>query len=282
MRSTGIKYMAKTILFLGKLGSNSHLSADKIKKAGDILLGKNSLEEIFSLVSHNEKYSAVVPLENTLTGSINLTFDLFRTKKVQIISELILKINHCLIAKKNNPLKTFKFCLSHPEVFKQCSRFIKKNLKLSPLLVSDTATAAQNLLKFDENFCALANKYAAGINGLSIIKEHLEDDPSNYTRFVVIGKKSNLKGNKISIIFSLIHQPGSLVKALLPVAGNHLNLTKIESRPIIGRPWEYLFFVDLEIGKNQKGFINSFQEMKRKTKFIKILGQYDKGVIIND
>lgn len=257
-----------------------------IKKGHDKLSGLTAISEIFEKVGHSENDLGIVPLENSLSGSINLTYDLLTKAKAAIIGERILKINHCLIAKEtghsNNTLRQFKFCLSHPEVFNQCRKFMQANPHISPVLQTDSATACQKLLLSDNTHCAIANSKAAEIYGLKVIKKHLEDVPLNYTRFVIIGKKLRNSGNKISLTFMLSHRPGSLVKALNPIADASFNLTKIESRPIRGNPWEYQFFAEVEIGRNFKEFEYAFKKMQKHCKKIKILGRYQKGEIIND
>lgn len=278
--------MKKSIFFLGKKGSNSHLVALNIKKGRDILFGLKTISEIFKKIGQSDSAIGVVPLENTLTGSINLAFDLISKAKVAINGERILKIRHCLIAKEKADnkvvLKRFKFCLSHPEVFKQCAKFMRAHPQISPVPEADTATACQKLLSLDNTYCAIANKRTAEIYGLKVLTRHLEDIPLNYTRFVIIGKKMKKTGNKISLTFTLSHTPGSLVKALKPFADNSFNLTKIESRPIHGNPWEYQFFADVDIGRNFKQFGVAFKEMYKQTENVKILGRYQKGEIIND
>ncbi|OGG18989.1 hypothetical protein A3D78_07750 [Candidatus Gottesmanbacteria bacterium RIFCSPHIGHO2_02_FULL_39_14] len=269
--------MEKTILFLGNTGSNSHLAATSVKKNKDILLGKNTLEEIFDRIIGNNNYLGVIPIENSVSGSILESYDLIYEKKVYIAGELILKINHCLLSKDTaSDSKLFKYCLSHSEAFKQCRKFMSQNPHLVSIITSDTASGAALLLNKDKDYCAIASKKTALIYGLKIIREHLEDNPANYSRFVIIKNQMNKIGDKVSLIFSLEHKPGSLVKVLIPYAERGLNLTKIESRPILGSPWQYIFYIDLEI-KKQTDLKLVLHDMKKYCLFLKILGIYPKG-----
>ena len=271
------------VAFLGLTGSNSHLAAQKYLSDNATPLGLTSFSKIFSEVSLGFADVGILPLENSLTGSIYEIYDLLIKNDLDIIGELFLKINHNLLVKsdflnKKLSIQDITICYSHPEVFKQCRLFLDKHSNIKTVLSSDTSEAARIVSK-QKNITTsvIGNNNLTSIYNLKIIKRNIGDHNNNYTRFIAIGKKGTKSGNKVSIIFSVEHKPGSLIATLVPYAKFGLNLTKIESRPVIGKPWEYTFFVDFELGEDKKILTNVLEEMKKHVKFLKVVGLYEKG-----
>lgn len=272
----------KKIAYLGIAGSYSFIAAQKY--FGSVTMsGKNSFTDIFKAVSTHQADAGIVPLENSLTGSIYQTYDLLNSFRLKIVGEIILKIRHCLLInptamdKKRLFAKIWK-CYSHPEAIKQCQAFFDKNKQITPVYTNDTASAAKKLAYAKElEASAIASRQTAKIYNLSILDRDLADNQNNYTRFVLISSNACKRGDKVSLIFSVKHMPGSLVKVLEPYAKYGLNLTKIESRPVVAKPWEYIFFVDLELNKGDEALSQVLKEMKDRVNFIKILGRYKKG-----
>lgn len=273
----------KNVVYLGIPGSYSYMVTNKFfAKTKVNMIGKKNFKEIADTVLNNQAFAGVLPLENSTSGSIYEVYDLLLSSNLTIIGEVIMRIKHSLFVKKllnKNKEKTInhlKQCFSHPEAIKQCQLFFDKHKWIKPILTSDTASAAQIVAKESSlEVCALASKEAGKINRLKILISNLTDNKTNFTRFIVIGKKMLENGNKVSLVFSVEHKPGSLFRTLEPYAKLGLNLTKIESRPIFGRPWEYLFFVDFEINGKEKELDKVLFQMKKTTSFIKILGRYD-------
>ena len=269
----------KKIASLGILGSFSFIAAQKYFGKKVNLLGKHSIKNVFADLVQQKTDYGVVPVENSTTGSILETYDQLMENNLSICGEIRLKIHHNLLClNKNTKIKNLKKCYSHPQAISQCETFFETNPHIKPVLTSDTATAAQLLIKNKKiNEAAIASRETAKIYGLKILKKNIEDNKNNFTRFVVIGTKKNKSGDKASIVFSVKHIPGSLFSALRPYTNLGLNLTKIESRPLFGKIWEYIFFVDFEINHNLGSFTEIIRQMKEVTEFITVLGIYDKG-----
>lgn len=267
------------IAYLGIPGSYSYIAGQKYFK-NKKMIGYNNIRSVFQKVSENTCRFGIVPLENTTTGSIFETYDLLLTYKLAITGEVVLKIHHHLLAKEILDMKNYKFCYSHPQAIQQCKTISDKFPWLKFEFTQDTASAAKLLAeKNNHNKLAIGSREAALIYKLKIVQKNIEDNKNNMTRFAVIANKIINKGNKISLIFTVKHQPGSLVKALKPYTDFGFNLTKIESRPIISKPWEYMFILEMDLNNKSKLSDKLFSEMKKVTNFLKLLGRYDKGKI---
>ncbi len=271
-----------TVHYLGQPGSYSFLAAMNYFKNVNNLVGSDSFENIFSNLKEKESDYGIIPIENSLTGSITQNYDLLMKSNCFIAGEILLKIKHHLLVKKESKttLTNLKYCYAHSESLKQCHNFFLLNKNIKPVFAEDSASAAMLLRKNNSNiYCAIASCQAAEINKLKMLDIQVQNDDDNYTRFAVISRHPNKRGNKASIIFSVVHEPGSLLMTLAPYAEAGLNLTKIESRPIIGKPWEYIFIVDFII-QNDTGKLNKvLKKMKKNTNYLKLLGLYDTGKI---
>jgi prephenate dehydratase len=285
--------LANSVAFQGELGAYSqsavytYFGKEKIKQVVPLPTFSQVFASLFS--THACDY-AVIPIENSLAGSIGETLDLLHSSDVKIVGEVSIPIEHGLLARKGVPLNQIRKVISHPQAIAQCKRYLdSKDWQQIP--VYDTAGAAKMVR--DENLkdtAAIASRLAAEIYGLEILERNIEDDSLNSTRFVVI--ESNAKSQesrnlgstgsviqssiryKTSVIFATEHKPGALVGALSALSTRNINLTKIESRPIKSRPWEYYFFIDFEGHKDDQNCREALQELKRKTSEIKILGSY--------
>lgn len=240
---------------------------------------KKTFSEVFSAVSRREVDRAVVPIENSLEGSVNQTYDLLFSTKVKVSGELELKITHCLIARKGIQLKDIKEVYSHPQALGQCSKYLQaKQWNIIPAY--DTAGSVKILKEKNlGNAAAIAGRRAAEIYGMSILAEGIEDQASNYTRFLILSTRDSLPtGNdKTSIIFSVKHEPGALYEALRVFALRRINLTRIESRPTREKPWEYNFYLDFEGHRKDGRIADTIDVLRSKVTFVKILGSYPKS-----
>lgn len=271
----------KKIAYLGIPGSFSFIAAKKYFGEKIDMLKNKAIKNVFmNLMRHKADYG-VVPVENSTTGSILETYDQLMESGMTICGEIRLKIHQNLLGIEDDiRLKDIIKCYSHPQGFSQCESFFESHSWIKPVFTSDTATAAEILTqKKQKNEAAIASHETAKIYGLKILKNDIEDNKNNFTRFVIIGNKKNKSGNKASIAFSVKHIPGSLFMALRPYVDLGLNLTKIESRPIFGKTWEYIFFIDFEINNDLRSFQEMINEMKDVTDFITVLGLYNKGEI---
>lgn len=276
-----MKYQKKTFHYLGRPGSYSFLAAMKYINNVNNLSGNDSFQRIFSNLKKKNDFG-IIPIENSLTGSITQNYDLLTKSSCFITGEIFLKIKHHLLVKREtrDKLDNLLYCYAHSESLKQCHDFFLLNKNIKPVFAEDSASAAMLLRKNrSNNYCAVAGRHAAEINKLKILDIDVQNDDDNYTRFAVISRLPNKRGNKASIIFSVVHEPGSLLRVLAPYAEAGLNLTKIESRPIIGRPWEYMFIVDFILHKDSAKLNKVLKEMKKNTTYLKLLGLYDSGKI---
>jgi len=269
----------KKIIFVGIPGSFSFIAAQKYFGERIKMQGKQSIQNVFWDLGKRKADYGVVPVENSTTGSILETYDQLMANNTNILGEVRLQIHHnLLVVNKKINIRDIKKCYSHPQAISQCEAFFKNHNWIKPQFTPDTATAAQLVAKTGKAVeAALASSETAKLYKLHILKANIEDNKNNFTRFAVIGEKKNKSGNKASIVFSVKHIPGSLFKALAPYAALGLNLTKIESRPLFGKAWEYIFFVDFEIKDNLSNFWQMITEMKEVTEFVTVLGLYKKG-----
>lgn len=240
----------------GEPGSNSHLAVRALLGEAELLPCALSAEVFEHLALTGDVDAAVLPIENSLHGAVADHSDLLLKHDVVIVGELSLRIRHALIAAPGVELAQIRHVLSHPVALSQCRRFFGASHRYDAVPFYDTAGAVKHVMEScAPDAAAIAAPYAAEVYGGAILLRDLEDDPLNFTRFFLLTRPDNAERlrpfradiNKISVAFELPHRPGSLQEALLLLAQDGLDLTRIESRPVPGRPWEYMFFVDLRI-----------------------------------
>ncbi len=268
------------VAFQGERGAFSEEAALKFFGKNVKTLAFESLDEIFNAVEKRKVDFGIVPVENSIEGTVRKGYELFLNYEVKPFAEVIHRISHCLISFPDETLKSLKVVYSHPQALGQCSKFLEKQkYKLVPFY--NTAGAVKMIKeKKLKHAGAIASERAGKIYGMKILKRKIENNPKNYTRFLVITKdaKALPTGNdKTSLIFTLTHVPGSLFRALRVFAEKKINLTKIESIPIPGRPWEYNFLVDFEGHVEDKKVSLALEELKTQTTFLKIIGSYPKA-----
>lgn len=226
-----------------------------------------SFETVFDAVNHEKANYGMIPIENTLAGSIHQNYDLLLHHKLWISGEYFLRVRHCLIALPDVKKSEIRTVISHPQALSQCAGYLHNMHGVSSKTVYDTAGGVKMLSGSDDRtVAAIASRRAADIYQMSILEEGIEDNPENYTRFLVISRLAVTPGEnaKTAIVFSLQNVPGALFKALSVFALRDIDLTKIESRPLVGKPWDYLFYID---------FIGSTEE-ERVKKALEHLGEY--------
>ncbi len=272
----------KTIAYQGVKGAFSYITA--LKEFGDEnnFIGLQTFKEVFEQVECGQADYAVIPIENSLIGSIYENYDLLNLYEMRIIGEYLTKIEHCLLTLSAScSLKTIKKVLSHPKALEQCSCFFQSHPWIEAVVHMNTAAAAAEIASnSDPAWAAIASASAGELYGLKIFKKGIEDDPGNYTRFVTITKKElpNDQIDKCSLLLQLKHVPGALAEMLKRFADQAINLTKIESRPLRGSPFEYLFYIDFEfIGKKRQDVEDLLNELCYKVLELKILGFYKRG-----
>jgi prephenate dehydratase len=234
------------VAFQGEKGAFSEEACNKFFEFPDTI-PFDTFEEVFTAVTAGDCAYGLIPIENTLSGSIHQNYDLLIRNTLYIVGECFLRVRHCLIAFPGVTKQNIKVVMSHPQALWQCAGYLR-DLEVITEPVYDTAGSVKLLKASGEyNKAAIASAKAAEIYGMQILETGIEDNPENYTRFLAIGQNSvALHGEeKTSIVFELRNQPGALFKALSVFALRDIDLTKIESRPLPGKPWEYRFYVDI-------------------------------------
>jgi len=264
--------------FLGPRGTYSMEAATKFFGEKIQLVSLSSIKEIFELVVAKEVKYGVVPIENSLEGSYGLVMDYLFEHDVKICGEVILKISHVLAGNQSTSLSNIRVVMSHPQAIAQCRRFLSALKDIEVREVGSTAEAASEA-SHKAGVAAICSRYAADLYNLRILAENIADYPANFTRFLVISNSDAPPSglDKTSIIFSVRHIPGALYLALKPFAERRINLTKIESRPVRHRPWEYLFYVDLEGHRTEDNVADALKELKEITITLKLLGSYPRA-----
>lgn len=261
--------------YLGIPGSYSHTAATEAFLGAE-LVSFNSFEAIFEGLKADEISLAILPAENTETGSITAVVDLLAKYGFYIVAEKLLKVSHSLLGLRGARLEDIKLVYSHPEPFGQCSAFLAAHaLETRPAL--STAQAAETVAKLmDKSAACIASPKAAAIYGLEIIEEDIQNSGSNCTRFVAVAKRPVSGGecNKTSIVFMVEHKPGSLYEILRLFSEGGVNILKLESRPIKDRPFEYMFHLDFEGSLDDGNVAETIDKVKHTAADYIFLGCY--------
>ena len=273
------------IAIQGEPGSFSHEAATKFAaNAGDQaqIIPFSLSAEVFTALSRGEVDAAAIPIENSLAGSVSEHFDLMLTHDVTVEREALLRIHHNLIAISGVKIEEIDRVFSHPVALAQCRRFLANHPRMESFAFYDTAGSVKQLVELrDHHAAAIASTQAASHYGAEILAANIEDNPENYTRFFYLRRSadaiSDPESNKLSLAFSVENQPGTLVSALTALAGVGTNLTKIESRPVHGRPWEYVFYVDCQL-KAPQDAERSLEALRSHCSMVKELGRYREAI----
>ncbi|MCS7110783.1 MAG: prephenate dehydratase [Ignisphaera sp.] len=267
------------VAFLGPRASFTEEAALKIfSDSGAALIPLPSIREVFRSVENSDAEYGVVALENSLEGSVGETIDLLANSNVKICGETEIRVRHNLIVRPGTNLSDVKLVISHPHAIAQCRNFIESRLKNVRIETRPSTSDAVREAVENIGVAAIGSELAAYVYGGEIVARGIEDHKDNYTRFIAIGKSALGRGVgvKTAVIYTLPHKPGALYRALEPFAVRGLNLTKIESRPIKGKPWEYLFFMEFEGHEESDTVSEALEELKKRTTQLKILGSYRK------
>ncbi len=241
-----------------------------------------SFPEVFAAVAEGRVAYGVIPIENSLTGSIRENYDLLLEHSLHIVGETEIRIRHCLLALPGVRLEDVRRVLSHPQALAQCERTLRALLPGAKLVpVYDTAGSALIIRREGlRDAAAIAGRRAAEIHGMAVLAEDIADSPENYTRFLVLGREPAVPRGpaKTSIVFAAENVPGALYRCLEPFAVRGVDLTKIESRPLKRRRWEYLFYVDFAGSVHEARCREALEELRERTVFLRVLGSYPRGV----
>ena len=269
------------IAIQGEPGSFSHEAATKLAaeiKESVRIVPFSLSAEVFGALARADVDAAVIPIENSLAGSVSEHFDLMLTHDVSIVRETLLRIRHNLIAISGTAIGEIDRVFSHPIALAQCRRFLAEHPHMESFAFYDTAGSVKQLVELrDRHAGAIASAEAAAYYGAQILATGIEDNPENFTRFFYVRRSAEVSpdaaANKISLAFSVENSVGTLVAALAAVAGAGTNLTKIESRPVHGKPWEYVFYVDCQLKIAADGD-RVIAALKPHCSMVKELGRY--------
>jgi prephenate dehydratase len=273
--------MNTTVAFQGELGAYSELAAREFFEHAISVRPVPAFEGVFDAVTMGECPYGIIPIENSLTGSIHRNYDLLLRYDLVIVGEIKLRISHSLVVNRGIRLEEIRRVYSHPQALAQCDAFIASLGNVEAVPVYDTAGAAKMMKEQGiRDGAAIASAQAAVNYGLDILARGIETDHQNYTRFFLLSRTGveYPVDAKTSIVYTLPHVPGSLFKSLSVFALREINLLKIESRPLRqGKLWEYLFYLDFEGGLDDERCVLALEELNEVVLSVRVLGSYPKG-----
>ena len=273
--------MAKPLVaFQGERGSFSEEAAYKLLDRRIRVLPCETFAATFESVTKGRAQYCLVPIENTLAGSVYENFDLLLANNLHIVGEVSLRIVHNLIALPGTAYKEVRQVYSHPVALAQCSHFFARHPHVERIPFYDTAGAVKMLTeRRPQGAAAIASHIAAEVYRARILAKHLEDHRENFTRFLLLSKRARVspKAGKVSIVFSTPNVPGALYKCLSVFALRDIDLSKMESRPLRGRPWEYFFYLDFVGSIKEPRCKNALAHLGEVTNFLRVLGCYERA-----
>ena len=271
------------VAFPGERGAFSELAAHTYFGLRVRTLPLRSFDDVFQKVSRSHAMVGIIPIENSLLGSIHENYDLLQTYSLKIIGEIKLRVVHSLLVNRQVTMKNVRYVYSHPQALGQCEAFFRKHKSIEAVAMYDTAGAAKYIKEEHRtDAAAIASADAARVYGLQVLRSGIESNRQNYTRFLILSNRNRTTEGKTktSIIFSLKNISGALHKALSVFALRNINLHKIESRPLIGKPWQYMFYLDFEGNVRNEVSRRAIENLREMTLYLKILGSYPEGKTI--
>jgi chorismate mutase/prephenate dehydratase len=267
------------VAFQGEIGAYSEEAAFQFFGPSVKVKPCESLDNVFTVVEGAEVPFGIVPIENSLEGSISRVYDLLLDSSLRVCGEMELRVVHCLIANPGARVDLIRRVYSHPQALGQCQAFLK-HLSCELIPTYDTAGSVKMVKEMGiVDGAAIAGARAAEIYGMEIIASEIEDNPNNFTRFFILSQRdSPPSGNdKTSIVFSVKHRAGALYEFLKELAVRNINLTKLESRPTRQKPWDYNFYLDFEGHREDKASREALEILEKASLFVKVLGSYPKA-----
>lgn len=263
------------VAFQGEAGAYSEEGTEMLFP-GVTHMPCSTIRKVFEAVEVGRADYGLVPIENSQAGSINQTYDLFLKHGLHLVGEAIVPVDHCLLALPGTHVDALTEVISHPQAIAQCEEFLSV-LEVSIRAEYDTAGAARRIV--DEKLAttgAVASRRAAELYGLEILAERIQTYPDNHTRFGALSRSPDplAEANKTSLVFGVGHVAAALYRCLGAFANRHLSLTKLESRPRPGRPWEYVFYADVEAPAHAPPMVEALAEVSSHSTFTRVLGSY--------
>jgi len=267
------------VAFQGEKGSFSEAAALGILGKDCQTVPCQTFDDLYKAVDLGFADYILSPLENSLVGSVHRCYDLLLHSNLHIVAEIILPISHFLVGARDASFEDIQTVESHPVALAQCERFLAAHPDLKGVAADDTAGSVRRVIESgDKTRAAIGGKRTAEIYGGKLLREHIEDHAENYTRFVLLSPNASEteKGSKISLIVKLKHQPGALHNALRPFVRRGIDLSKIESRPIKGSPWQFNFYFDLKTPSSESELRGALDEIKEQAEEVRYLGRYSR------
>ncbi|MFC2007485.1 prephenate dehydratase [Chloroflexota bacterium] len=267
------------VAFQGENGAYSEEAASHFFGPSIRTRPSESFGDVFRAVESGEEHFGIVPVENSLEGSINQVYDLLLESGLRVCGETELRVSHCLISTPESGLDSIKRVYSHPQALAQCRSFLK-HLGCEVIPTDDTAGSVLMIKeKGTPDNAAIAGARAAEIYGMKVVTREIEDNLHNFTRFFILSREDSLPSgdDKTSLVFSVKDRPGVLYQSLSIFASQNISLTKLESRPTRQKPWEYNFYLDLEGHRQDKEVSEALEGLEKQTVFLKILGSYPRA-----
>jgi len=268
---------SKTAAFIGEYGAYSHKASLGYFGEEVTPVPMKTFKDIFASVQQGECQYGVVPLENSLSGSIHENYDLLQEYNLKIIGEITIRVKHALIAHQNSTKQDIKKILGPPPALSQCKNYLDQYPDIEQVPVTATSSAVKQVKDLnDPSVAAIASEMAADIFKMNILEASIEDNPRNYTRFAIIAakEKGTRKASKTCIIFSTGNKPGALFEVMKIFSEKKINMVKLESRPMLGKPWEYMFYADIEADIEHESMASVLAQLKEKSENLRILGRY--------
>lgn len=271
-----------TVAYLGARGSYSYLAASRYCSRRQVEMldfGCKSFDEIVNAVESGHADYGFLPIENTSSGSINEVYDVLQHTTLSIVGETTIEVSHCLLTKPNSKLSDIKTIYAHPQPISQCSRYLSQHPHIKLEYCSSSAEAMTKVVEADNNtVAAIGSAEGGSLYQLIAMEQGLANQKINQSRFIVVARKASAVPSqlpaKTTLIMATGQKPGALVEALLVLKAHNLNMSKLESRPIPGTPWEEMFYLDIDGNLATTEVQQAIKELERLTRFIKVLGCY--------
>ncbi len=273
------------VVYYGVEGTHTQQAMEEFFGEDIVSMSCPTFHGVMEAIQTGQAEYGVLPIENSSTGGISTNYDLLLDYDHAIIGEHVMKIDQCLMALPGTKVSDCTTVYSHPQGILQCSDYLSKHTNLAPIEFASTAECAKKVAQDkDASQCAIASRRAAKTYGLEIIGDSIQQEKSNSTRFIIVGKKRiyTSESDKVALCIELPHQSGSLYNILSHFIYNDLNLTQIESRPIQGKTWQYRFFIDVEGNLDMPGMKNALRGVKAEAKNLRVLGNFKSKMCLDD
>jgi prephenate dehydratase len=271
------------IAFQGEPGAFSQIAARKLLGDAVHTVACPTFESLFSAIAEGRADLILAPLENTLAGPVLRCYDLLYQGSLRMIGEVVLRIGHCVIGCPGSTLEGVRRIQSHPVALAQCEQFFAAHPGISKAVAEDTAGSVRQIMdSLDPSIAAIASEFAAREYGAQILVSSVEDDPNNFTRFALLETESATatpipEADAATLVLTVANLPGALFRALEPLALNDVDLMSLVSRPLVGTPWHYRFFLEVSAAASDPRMVKVLAELEPRTVELRVLGSYRSG-----